>query len=168
MRRDSKKPQEDMPPRAIRLSFSIDGCTIQLAQAHSVEMTLFSSENLDADAPRAPFWYEVQDEAGIPLYRAFGRNPLDPWMEVATGDPKMPLAHRKADRPENFFSLAVPELAGAHSVVLFGFAPAKPGAELDVSKPPAEIARFLFAKVRAPNTSTPSRPTLPFTGKKGA
>ena len=116
-----KKELQGPPPQAIRLSFSIDGSAIQLVHEYRVEMTVFPSAIIEADQPRARFWYEVQDKAGIPLYRGFGRNPLDPWMEVATGNPERPLAFRKAERPDNYFTLVVPDLEGAHSIVLFGF-----------------------------------------------
>ena len=151
MRLDSRQSQDDVrPPRAIRLTFSLDGSTVKLVFERSVEMTVLPSADLGPDQPHARFWYEVQAKGGEPLYRGYDRNPLDPWVEVVTGDPERPLAYRRAERRERLFSLAVPDLDDAHSVVLFGFTPRKPGAELDVSKPPTEIARFTLAKAIRP------------------
>ncbi len=154
MRPDSRQSQDDVrPPQAIRLTFSLDGSAFQLVFERSVNMPVLPSADLGPDQPRARFWYEVQAKGGERLYRGFDRNPLDPWVEVATGDPERPLAFRRTERPEGFYTITVPDLDDAHSVVLFGFTPPKPGAELDVSRPPTEIARFTLAKAIGPDAA---------------
>ena len=151
MKRDSPGSLPDMrSPRASRLTFSFHGETIEFLTERPVAMAVMSSADLGSERPKAPFWFEVQDKQGKPLYRRFDRNPLDPWVEVTSDDPQNSIVHRRSQRLDGFFTLVVPDLENAQSIVLFGFRPIRPNGELDISVPPDEIARFTLARAIDP------------------
>lgn len=128
---------------AIRLTFSFDGRAIEVVLREPVKMMLPPSAPLDDTSPRSAFWFELQDAGGKPLYRRSQRNPLDPRIEVRTGNPENPLAWVDSGRRSGTFTLLVPDLAAAEAVVLFDWA--APGKE--VREPVrVELARFPFGK----------------------
>ena len=142
-RRPGRYPAEDVAYRqALRLTFSFDGPQIQLTLRETVEMTLPPSMALTGEPPRAAFWYELQDGERRPLYRRAQRHPLDSRVEVPTGNPERPLAYVDSGRAAGTFTLLIPQLPEAQSVVLYGWSAPPDDNERDGEPVPAELARF--------------------------
>jgi hypothetical protein len=159
-RRPNRFPVEDVAHRqALRLTFSFDGPKIQLTLRETVEMTLPPSLALVDKPPGAAFWYELQDGERTPLYRRTRRHPLDPKVEVRTGDPERPLAHLDSGRVAGTFTLLVPRLPAAQSVVLYGWSASPDDDERDDDLAPTELARFPLGA--AVDEDTVARDTIP-------
>src|SRR5690348_7454834 len=140
VRRSSRDYKEDVAHRqALRLTFSFDGPHIQLILREPVEMTLPPSAPITGEPLGTAFWFEIHGAEGSPLYRRAHRHPLDPTVEVPTGNPERPLAHVDSRRMSGTFTLLVPELAGAQSVVLYSW---DVSAERDREPASVELARF--------------------------
>lgn len=135
-------------PVALRLSFAIEGTAFKLLEVDRVEMVLLASASLETKDFQAPFWFEVSDKAGFPLYRRALRHPLHPWVETSGDNPKQPLTYVRVDRLNDRFGLDIPDTPDAHALTLFGFPPAKEGGEADMQTPPKALARFTLAQIR--------------------
>lgn len=141
--------EEPPPPNvALRLSFAIDGTAFKLVQVDRVDMLLLASESLETNGFQAPFWFEVSDKAGFPLYRRALRHPLHPWVETRSDNPEQPLTYVRVDRLNDRFGLDIPDMPNAHALTLFGFPPAKEGGEADMQTPPKALAHFTLAQIR--------------------
>lgn len=141
--RSSRVPEEDVAYReALRLTFSFDGSQVQLMLVEPVEMIVPPSLAITDDPPTAAFWYELHDSERAVLYRRTRRHPLDPRVEVRTGDPERPLAQVDSGRTTGDFTLLVPNIADARSVQLYHWSAAPGSAEGDRKWSPVELARF--------------------------
>ncbi|WP_243075413.1 OmpL47-type beta-barrel domain-containing protein [Microbacterium sp. SS28] len=125
--------------RAYRLTFSFEERKIALVLREPIEMTLPPSAPLDGRAPRAPFWFELQDDKQTVLFRRTQRHPLDPRVEIRTGDPEHPLAYVDSRRTSGTFTLLAPDLPDARWLVLYDWGEAE---KPDQEPVPAEFARF--------------------------
>lgn len=143
-------PVSDVSPAdiALRLSFVIDGTSFKLAEVDRVEMVLLASASLERKGFQTPFWFEVSDSAGFPIYRRTLRHPLHPWVETRGDDQEQPLTYVRVDRLNDRFGVDIPDLPDAHTLTLFGFQLAKEGGDVDMQKPPKALARFTLAQVR--------------------
>jgi hypothetical protein len=154
------RPEEDVAHRqALRLTFSFDGPRVQLTLREPVEMTLPPSTTFGDEAPQAAFWYELQDGERAPLYRRTQRHPLDPAVEVRTGDPERPLAHRDSGRTAGTFALLVPDLPDARSVVLYQWSAPPDDDKGSGEAAPTELARFALGA--AVDEEAVARDTIP-------
>jgi hypothetical protein len=156
MRRPSRDLEDVAYRQALRLTFSFDGPQVQLILREPVEMTLPPSAQITDEPPGAAFWFEIHDAERSPLYRRTHRHPLDPTVEVRTGDPERPLAHVDSGRTSGTFTLMVPDLAEAQSVVLYGW---DVPAERDREPAPVELAHFPIGA--AVNDDMLARDTVP-------
>ena len=100
------------------------------------------SLDITSRPPGAEFWYELQDDRGALLYRRTQRNPLDPSVEVRTYEPERPLAYVDSGLTEGEFTLLVPDLPDARSVVLYEWSVPEDAIQRDLPPSPSEIARF--------------------------
>ena len=103
----------------------------------TIEMIVPPSLEITSQPPGAEFWYELQDGTRTPLYRRVQRNPLDSSVEVRTGNPERPLAHVDSGRAEGEFTLLVPSLPQARSVVLYEWSLPEDAVQRDL--PPVPI-----------------------------
>lgn len=155
-----RRPEEDVAHRnALRLTFSYKGLQVELTLMEAIEMIVPPSLEIASRPPVAEFWYELQDSKQNPLYRRVQRNPLNPSIEVPTGNPEKPLAHVNAQRTEGEFTLLVPNLTQARSIVLYTWSLPSKAAERDVYPSPKEIARFPLGP--AINKEIIARDTIP-------
>jgi hypothetical protein len=156
----SRRPEEDVAHRhALRLTFSYKGSQVELILMEAIEMIVPPSLEITSQPPGAEFWYELQDSKQTPLYRRVQRNPLDPSVEVLTDNPERPFANLNSGRTEGEFTLLVPSLPQAESVVLYKWSLPPDAAQRDLPPSPAEIARFPLG--RAIDKETIARDTIP-------
>lgn len=141
----SRGPFEDVAHRqALRLSFSYEGPHIQLLLREAIEMIVPPSAPLIDDPYVAAFWYELHDEEDAPLYRQRNRDPFDSSVEIRTDDPEHPLARVDSGRTAGTFTLLLPQLPEAQSLVLYAPPPLEEGRDIDrmAAHAPVELARF--------------------------
>lgn len=138
-----RRPDEDVAHRrAQRLTFSYRERRVQLILVETIDMIVPPSLDIGSRPPGAEFWFELQDGRGSPLYRRTQRNPLDPSVEVRTDNPEGPLAQADAGLTEGEFTLLVPNLPEARSVVLYEWSFPEDAVQRDLPPAPSEIARF--------------------------
>lgn len=110
-------------PRALRLTFRYEGQRVEMIDQEELAMVIPPHEELPTEGEVSGFWYELQDTEEATVYRHLVRNPMPTHVEVPTGDPSEPLAYTAVDRPSGIFSIVVPDVPEARSVVLFGSRP---------------------------------------------
>jgi hypothetical protein len=138
-----RRPEEDVAHRStLRLTFSYRERRVQLILMEEIEMLVPPSMDITSRPPGAEFWYELQDGRRAPLYRRTQRNPLDPSVEVLTDNPERPFAVVDSGRTEGEFTLLVPRLPEARSVVLYEWSLPEDAIQRDLPPAPSEIARF--------------------------
>jgi hypothetical protein len=128
----------DAPQRALRLTFEYEGEEVRLVSRQRVAMLVPPPELASSEEGQAGFWYELQDPDGRATYRRAARNPLRSDVEVFSPDPDESFTHIEMPEPRGVFTLLVPDLEGARTLVLVG-GPAGPAQALT---PAREIARF--------------------------
>ncbi len=154
------RPKEDVAHRhALRLTFSYQRSEVELILMEALKMIVPPSLEITNQPPGAAFWYELQDSKQTPLYRRVQRNPLDPSVEVLTGDPERPFAHLNSGRTEGEFTLLVPSLPQARSVVLYKWSLPPDAVEREDPPTPTEIARYPLGD--AIDKETIARDTIP-------
>ena len=155
-----RRPEEDVAYRhALRLTFSYQRFQVELILIEAIEMIVPPSLEITRQPPGAEFWYELQDSKQTTLYRRVQRNPLDPFVEVLTGNPERPLAHLNSGRTGGEFTLLVPILPQARYVVLYEWSRPPDAVQRDVPPSPKEIARFPLGG--AIDDETIARDTIP-------
>ncbi len=138
-----RRPEEDVAHRsAIRLTFSFRGSRIQLILMETIEMIVPPSLEITSRPPGAEFWYELHDSRGTPLYRRVQRNPLHSSVEVRTDDPERPLAYLNTALTEGEFTILLPSLPEARSIVLYEWSLPEDAVQRRLPPVPTEIARF--------------------------
>jgi hypothetical protein len=141
------------------LTFSYRGSQVQLILMETIDMIVPPSLAITSQPPGSEFWYELHDGRGMPLYRRVQRNPLDSSVEVRTDDPERPLAHLDSGLAEGEFTLLLPNLPQARSVVLYEWSLPEDALQRDLPPVPSEIARFVVG--RAIDRKAVARDTIP-------
>lgn len=119
--RDAGPPPEELAegpvePSAWRLTFGYDGEDIHLVAQQRVAMTAPPDDSPRTYAARAGTWVEVRDADGHGLYRQALADPVRHGYEAHS-----PTGASREVRPEartGVFEVVVPDLPGAHDVVL--------------------------------------------------
>lgn len=138
-----KGTQPTKPPnRSVRLTFSYEGSDVRLVSRQSIEMLSPPSDAIQVQEGQAGFWYELRDAEGRTLYRRVIQNPIKFAFEVRS-DPERPLAWQKVSEPRGYFTLLMPELEQAKTLVLFS-SPLEPEG---VPVPAKELTRFNLEQV---------------------
>ena len=123
---------------SLRLTCQYEGRKVQLISQERVKVMSPPSEILQEYKGQSGFWYEVMDSEEHVLYRRASQNPIQFDAEIFTDDPEMPIVRRKIDDPHGQFSLLVPDMPEATTLVLFSSPP-----EPEFAYEPAqEFARF--------------------------
>lgn len=152
------RPAEDVAHRqALRLTFRFRKTDVELILMEALEMIVPPSLSTTEQPPGAAFWYELKDGKDTTLYRRVQRNPLDPTVEVATGNPERPYAHVNSGRTEGEFTLLVPDLSQAHAVVLYRW----PADAAQRDRPPLPIQIAQFPLGRGIDKATIARDKIP-------
>ena len=124
--------------RTLRLTFSYEGSTVRLISSQSIEMKPPPAELEPVKKGQTGFWYELVDAHGRQLYQRVVHNPIRVEDEIFSSEPNAPILKQKIEDPRGTFELLIPDVAGAHSVVLFS-SPLEPA---ESGRPAAELARF--------------------------
>lgn len=141
-------------PRAWRLTYAYDASGIRLVAQQRVATLAPPDDSALTETGRAGYWVEVRDQAGEALYRQVITSPFRTMAEVHSPDPARHPVHVPATTPEGAFQVLIPDLPGAHEVVLHGLeAPGEP-AEATEGRP-----RRKRAAGRAPEPAV-ARPLL--------
>lgn len=123
---------------ATRLTFSYTADEVRLVGRRSLEMRTPPSDDLGPMPESTGFWVELQDSSGRVLYRRITESPIRFSVEVRSDDPERPLERRAVEEPRGTFTLLVPDLPAAGSIVLFASRQGREGAR----GPAVEVARF--------------------------
>ena len=123
---------------AHRLVFSYGTGEVQLVSQQRVAAKTLPSDPVDRMEGRTGFWVEVRDSEERVLYRRVMPNPIASAVEVRSDDPERPLSWRELKNLHGSFTLLVPDLGTASSLVLLG----SPGRRGAPTGPAREIARF--------------------------
>jgi hypothetical protein len=69
-------------PTALRLTFTYDGDSVQLAAGRAVQMIVPPSDPVDGYQGEAGFWAELRDPAGATIFRRVLHDPIQVYQEV--------------------------------------------------------------------------------------
>ena len=105
-------------PSAWRLTFTYEGSDIRLVAQQRVAMIAPPDDSDRTYAARAGTWVEVRDATGHGLYRQILVDPVRRGYEVHSPDPAEGSHQVEPEAPEGAFQVVVPDLPGAHDVVL--------------------------------------------------
>lgn len=142
------RPEEDVAHRqALRLTFRFRKTVVELVLMEPIDMVVPPSLDLTDQPPAAEFWYELTDGRRTTLYRRVQRHPIDPNVEVTTGNPERPYARVNSGRTEGEFTLLVPHLPEAEAVVLYHWT--RDAGQRD-ARSPTEIARVPLGRAIDP------------------
>lgn len=130
---------EAMSEAALRLLFAVDWPEVELVGIERHEMRAPSSDELDSIAV-AGFWVELRDSTGRRLYRQLLHDPIGTSVETPAEDGSW--TRVTVAQPAGLFSVLVPALPEAQSVVLVGSPPGRR------SEPARELAAFDVARHR--------------------
>jgi hypothetical protein len=130
--------------RALRLTFSYRGESVELADAQRVEMVVPPGDPPAAE-PQGGFWIELRDASGTVLYRRVMHNPIASDYEVFPRDPGGAIVRQPVPLRQGAFNVVVPELREADTLSLMTNAP--PGQP--AARTASEIARFSMSTVMA-------------------
>jgi hypothetical protein len=131
-----------------RLTFAVKNGTVHLVSEQEVDMQPMA-------APAAPpgstheFWLEVRDQADATLHTQSVRDPMPKDIEVFSNDPAQSASHAHDPRTEHAFTVVLPSVHGADSVVLMRASPAAHRGAAQALGPTAageEIAKFKLSK----------------------
>lgn len=156
---DAQRMTRDLTePRAWRLTYAYDANGIRLVAQQRVATLAPPDDSELTETGRAGYWVEVRDEAGEALYRQVITSPFRTMAEAHSPDPGRRPVHVPTTAPEGAFQVLVPDLPGAHDVVLHGLT--GPGEAAEPPKPPeAKPRRRGRAPERAPEPPV-ARPLL--------
>ncbi len=130
-----------------RLTFAAENGVIKLISEQEVDMQTTSAPGASQDAQH-PFWLEMRDAADSTLMAQPMRDPLPNTIEVFSDDPLQSARHVHDPRTEQAFSVVLPSLPDADSVVLMraGTAPGIAPTALGAGSGATEIGRFKLSK----------------------
>ena len=137
-KKGSSQRVSDKWNRTLRLTFSYEGSTVRLVSSQSIEMTPPPAEPEPIKEGQAGFWYELVDPDGRQLYQRVVHNPIRVEDEIYSSEPNAAILRKKIEVPHGSFELLVPNVPGAHSVILFS-SPLEPA---ESGRPAVELARF--------------------------
>lgn len=136
----TQSPQGRLP--SLRLTFEYEGREVRLIAQERVMKMSPPSEIFQEYEGRAGFWYDVTDAQGHLLYRRAIQTPIRFDVEVFSNDPKVGIVRRKLADPRGRFSLVVPDMPEATTLIFFSSPPEPEFAH----EPAQEFARFELGK----------------------
>ena len=133
-------PDEEPPPRAIRLVFEYDGDDVRLVSQARIDKVLpQTDQSADATSYRGT-WSEVRDGDGVTLDRRVLVDPMPRDAEVFPEQLGAEISREPLDRPSGVFTLLVPDLEGADHVAVLSNSPGQAGVR-SAEAGPSELVR---------------------------
>jgi hypothetical protein len=133
-------PDEEPPPRAIRLVFEYDGDDVRLVSRARIDKVLpQTDQSADATSYRGT-WSEVRDGDGVTLDRRVLVDPMPRDAEVFPEQLGEEINREPIDHPSGVFTLLVPDLAGADHVAVLSNSPSQAGVR-SAEAEPSELVR---------------------------
>lgn len=129
---------------SLRLTFAYLGSDIRLESVKSIAMIAPPSDDPKRSKDESGFWYEVRDRDNRTLYRRITENPIKFAVEIRSDDTDAPFKWEEIKEPAGSFTLLVPDISNAQSIVLFS-------SPFDLKKrreTAQEIARFDLGNVK--------------------
>jgi hypothetical protein len=102
-----------------RLTFGYDRDRVELLDRQRVDMVAPPGEPEPVPRRAAGFWVELRDQRGRRLYQRVVHQPLRFEVEIFPERRGDAITRRAVDHPRGTFSLLVPDLPDAETVVLF-------------------------------------------------
>ena len=102
-----------------RLTFGYDRDRLELLDRQRVDMVAPPGETAPIPRRAAGFWVELRDGRGRRVYQRVVHQPIRFEVEVFPERRGDPIVRRPVDHPRGTFSLLVPDLPDAQTVVLF-------------------------------------------------
>ncbi len=134
------------PGPTLRLTFTYEGDHVRLTGMQRVDMIVPPSVNKQPEAGQLGFWFEVHDSKGQPLYHRVLHNPIRTDTEVFSDEPERPIYRVPRTQIKGEFTLLVPDLPDAHSLVIHGVSPSAKARFTSAR----ELVRFTFEELRRP------------------
>jgi hypothetical protein len=134
------------PSFTLRLTFAYDGTGIRLTKSQRVEMITPPSVTPPPQAGQSGYWFEVRDAQGDLHYHHSLYNPVQVDFEVFSNDPNQPITRVPNPNPTGEFTVLVPDLPGAATLILYGPPPGAPS-QFERSQ---ELLRLSFEQLRRP------------------
>jgi hypothetical protein len=132
--------------QSLRLTFSYDGERIGLTDVRRVPKQVPPTDPVEADLNQSGFWFELRCSDGKPYYRRVVPHPIRYMQEVFPEHPEQPFELVPIPNPKGVFSLVVPELDEAQTLVLMGD---QRGDTQLLAKGIVELAKFDLRTIRA-------------------
>jgi hypothetical protein len=107
-------------PRAWRVTFEYDAEEVRIVAQQRVAMVAPPDDADLLERGDAGYWVEVRDAEGQTLYRQVLATPLQHEYEVFSPDPAEGIRRVAAEQPAGVFQAVVPDVEGAHEIVLRG------------------------------------------------
>ncbi len=123
---------------SLRLIFKYQGEELELTTWERVRMVSPPSDPFPATRNETGFWYELRDAFDHPIYRRIIQNPIQTAAEVRSDHPEHHLVWREIREPGGIFTLLIPALDQACTLILFSSPPGLRGK----AQAAREIARF--------------------------
>src|SRR3954471_21188332 len=109
---------------AYRLTFTYDRDRVRLVDQERVDMVAPVGEPAHIPRGVTGFWVQLRDSRGLRLYQRVVHQPLRFDVEVFPEKRGDPIERRPVEDPHGTFSVLVPALPDARTVVLFSSPPA--------------------------------------------
>ncbi len=113
-------PGDGSGPGAWRVTFEYDAAGVRIVAQQRVTMVAPPDDAELVERGDAGYWVEVRDANGETLYRQVLSTPLRHEYEVFSPDPAEGIRRVAAEDPAGVFQAVVPDVEGAHEIVLRG------------------------------------------------
>ncbi len=133
------EPDEQLPPRAIRLVFEYEGDGVRLVSRSRIDKAVpQADQSADALEFRGT-WSEVRDSAGATLDRRVLVDPMPRDAEVFPEQLGEEISRQPIEHPSGVFTVLVPDVEGADHVAVLSNSPGQQGVR--AAKEPTELVR---------------------------
>lgn len=135
---DDRPPGTDgAGPSSWRVTFEYDAQGVRIVAQQRVAMLAPPDDAELVERGDAGYWVEVRDAEGRTLYRQVLATPLQHEYEVFSPEPGEGIRRVAAEEPAGVFQAVVPDIEGAHEIVLRG----RPRPEEVATRSPRQLVK---------------------------
>jgi hypothetical protein len=117
---DTRKQPPARSSYTLRLTFAYSGNEVRLIRSERVAMITPPAHTQPPQEGQTGYWFEVHGAKGDLLYHRALHSPIRTDIEVFSDDPEQTISRVPNPKPEGEFTLLVPDLPNAHSLVIHG------------------------------------------------